>query len=219
LFHESARGYDDLWRRGHRNPALALNRSRAHRLAGDLPAAIAALHDGLAVARYDRALQIELEDARAAVAYPFDGELAAQARPHPVATIGTRMSPGEAYAAAGLLWLLACLAAVRFAMTRNWAWVGFAGLCLAGLVLLGGLWWREWQRQSLDESRPWLVVRDDVTLRTGNGESWGPRLPAKLPRGAEARELTRRGGWVQVELAGGAVGWLPEAAVLNPAGR
>src|ERR1700733_2317725 len=46
-FREAARGYDELWRRGFRNPTLALNRARAHRLAGNLPASIAAFHDGL----------------------------------------------------------------------------------------------------------------------------------------------------------------------------
>src|SRR5436305_3968111 len=77
-FAAAAAGYDELWRLGHHDPALAFNRARAHRLAGDLPGAVVALHDGLAVARYDRALQAGLEEARSAVAYPLDGELAAQ---------------------------------------------------------------------------------------------------------------------------------------------
>src|SRR5262249_58573669 len=50
-FARAARGYDEVWALGYRNPALALNRARAHRLAGDLPGAIVAFHDGLAVAR------------------------------------------------------------------------------------------------------------------------------------------------------------------------
>ena len=37
-----------------------------------------------------------------------------------------------------------------------------------------------------------------------------------LPRGAEVRELARRGGWMQVEIPGGAVGWVPLAAVIVP---
>ena len=58
------------------------------------------------------------------------------------------------------------------------------------------------------------MVTDDAVLRRGNAESYPPRLDPRLPRGVEARELTRRGGWVQVELAGGAAGWLPETIVL-----
>ena len=214
-FRDAARGYDDLWRRGCRNPALARNRARAHRLAGDLPGAIAALHDGLAVARFDRSLQVELEDARAAVSYPLDGELAALCRPRPVATVGTRMAPAEAYFAAGLLWLLACLAAVRFAMTRNGAWVAFGGLCVVCLLLLGGLWLHDRQHQTRAGARPLVIVGTDALLRKGNGDNWEPRLPQKLPRGVEARELARRGGWVQVELADGVAGWLPSATVMS----
>ena len=213
-FREAAQGYDGLWHRGHRTPALALNRARARRLAGDLPGCIAALHDGLAAARYDRTLRVELEDARGEVAYPFDGELAAQCRPTPRTTVGTRMSPAEAYLAAGLLWVLLCGGAVRFIMTRNAAWLGIGGLALAALLVLGWLWLADYRSQAERAAKPLAIVKDDVFLRKGNGDGWEPRLQPKLPRGVEARELARRGGWVQVELAGGIVGWLPEAAVI-----
>lgn len=217
-FRAAAAGYDDLWRSGHRNPALALNRAKARRLAGDLPGAVVALHEGLAVARHDRPLQVELEDARAAVVYPLDGELAAQCRPRPAATIGTRMSVPDAFFAAGLLWLVVCLGLARFAMTRGVGWLPLAGSGLFGLLLLGGFWWQDWRHREREESRPLLVVKDDVLLRRGNAEGYPPRLEPRLPKGVEARELTRRGGWVQVELAGGAVGWLPEGAVIGVGG-
>jgi hypothetical protein len=212
-FARAARGYDELWHRGFRNPGLALNRARAHQLAGDLPGAIVAYHDGLAVARYDRPLQLGLEDARSAVAYPIEGDLVAQCRPRPRPTIGTRMSPAEAYISAGVAWLLVCLGAARFAMIRVVGWLVFAGFWLACLGLLGGLWWQDWRHRERDEAKPLVVVRGDVFLRKGNAEGYPPRLESRLPRGVEARELTRRGGWVQVELAGGVVGWLPEGAV------
>jgi hypothetical protein len=218
-FARAARGYDELWHTGYRNPALALNRARAHRLAGDLPGAIVAFHDGLAVARYDRPLQAGLEESRAAVAYPVEGDLAAQCRPRPRRTIGTRMSPAEAYASAGLLWLLACAGVARFVMVRVAGWLVFAGFWLACLGLFGGLWWQDWRVRERDEGRPLVVVRDDVFLRKGNAEAYPQRLEPGLPRGVEARELTRRGGWVQVELAGGAVGWLPEGAVIRKDGE
>lgn len=211
-FTRAAASYDELWARGHRSPALALNRSRAHRLAGDLPKAIVAFNDGLAVARYDRDLQVGLEDARAAVAYPLEGELAAECRSKPRATIGTRMSSTEAYIAAGVLWLFACLGGARFWMTRATGWLAFVGGCCVGLLVLGWLW-RQDERQR--DSRPLVIVKVDIELRKGNGPSYPLRFAQRLPRGVEARELTRRGGWVQVELADGAVGWLPEAAVLN----
>ena len=71
------------------------------------------------------------------------------------------------------------------------------------------------REKAADEAEPVAVVAvDGVTLRKGNGESYPPRVETKLPRGAEVRVVGRRGGWVQVKLPGGAVGWLPEAGVL-----
>ena len=59
-----------------------------------------------------------------------------------------------------------------------------------------------------------VVARDGVLLRKGNGPDYPPRSEAPLNRGVEARLLYRRGGWLQVELAGGEVGWLPASAAL-----
>jgi hypothetical protein len=214
LFAQSAHDYDVLWKLGYRNPVLARNRAYAHRLSGDLPGAIAALRDGLAVARFDRSLQVELEDARSAVAYAHD-DLAAQCRPRPVGGIGSRMAPMEAYLAAGLLWLIACLGMARFAMTRVPGWLGISGIALLCLTILGGLWQQDWQRQTDDNSRPLLIVKDYCDLKLGNGEKWPDRLKWRLPPGVEARELSRRGGWVHLELAGGAAGWLPETDLMT----
>src|SRR5262249_6079713 len=85
-FARAAAAYDELWQRGHRDPDIALNRAHARRLAGNLPGAIAALNEGLAVARWSRPLQIALEDARSAVGYPLTSDLATQCRPVPPAT-------------------------------------------------------------------------------------------------------------------------------------
>jgi hypothetical protein len=209
-FARAAAAYDDLWRRGHTTPTLARNRAVCHRLAGDLSGAIVAYHDGLSVARADRPLRVGLEDARAAVAYPHGGALARECRPRSATTIGTRMIAAEAFALAAGLWLVACLAAARYRMSRAPGWLGLAGLAAAGLLVLGGLWWHEARHA---DPRPLVVVAADTVLRKGNADAYPPRLEGRLPAGVEARELTRRGGWVQVELAGGAVGWLPEAAV------
>jgi hypothetical protein len=213
-FARAAASYDGLWERGHRTPELALNRSRAHRLAGNLPRAIAALHDGLAVARFSRPLQVELDDARAAVQYPLDGELASQAQPKPLRTISTRMSPADAWFSGGFMWLLACAGVARFAMTRNVLWLAFAGFWVVCLLLLGGLWVQDARHRARDEALPLLVVSDNTMLRKGNAPTYPPRIDSVLPKGAEVRQLARRGGWVQVQLPGGAIGWLPEASVI-----
>jgi hypothetical protein len=214
-FGRSAAAYDELWGRGHRNPDLALNRAHAHRLAGNLPAAVVALHEGLAVAPWSRPLQVALDDARSAVAYPAHGDLAAECRPVPVATIGRRMSPGEAWLIAGALWLAACAAVARFAMTRAPGWLAVAGLCAAAVAALGFLWVQDRRERQRESEHPLVVVARDAVLRKGNSAGYPARLEPKLPRGVEARKLGERGGWVQVRLAGGAVGWLPASAVMN----
>ena len=215
-FARAAAGYDELWRRGQRNADLARNRAAARRLAGDLPGAIAALHEGLAVARWSRPLQAALEDARGAVAYPAAGDLAGQCRPPPPDGLGTRFSPADAWAAVGVLWLLACGGLARFVMTRVPGWLAFAAAAATAAALLGGLWVRDQRRQDRADRLPLVVVARDATLRRGNADAYPARLDAKLPRGVEARALAARGGWVQVRLAGGAVGWLPESAVVRP---
>ena len=219
-FREAARLYDELWRRGFRDPNLALNRAHARRLAGDLPGAIVALNEGLAAARWSRPLQVALEDARSAVAYPVHSDLAALCRQVPAATIGTRMSPFETRLVAAALWLLACGGLARFAMTRAGWWLAFAGVWVAALAVLGGLWLHDHRVRQRDDEHPPVVLADDVSLRKGNAETFPRRLEGAppLPRGVEARELRRRGGWVQIRLAGGVVGWIPEGAVLKIGG-
>src|SRR5579859_6325628 len=61
-FARSAIAYDELWQRGFHGPELTLNRAHAHRLSGDLPGTIAAIHEGLAATRWSRPLQVALED-------------------------------------------------------------------------------------------------------------------------------------------------------------
>jgi hypothetical protein len=60
-----------------------------------------------------------------------------------------------------------------------------------------------------------VVLANDVDLRKGNADAYPERLDAKLPRGVEARKLAERGGWIQVRLAGGVVGWIPGTLVLS----
>jgi hypothetical protein len=218
-FAQAAAAYDELWQRGHRDPDLALNRANARRLAGNLPGAIAALNEGLAVARWDRPLQIALEDARSAVGYPLVGDLATQCRPAPSKTIGTRLPPSEAWPIAALLWLLACGGVARFVMTRSAWWLVFVGVWLAALALFGGLWLQDYRQRQRENAEPLVVVADDVILRRGNADTYPMRLDVKLPKGVEARELTHRGGWVQIRLASGVVGWLPEPSVLRTSGE
>ncbi|MFO0804088.1 MAG: hypothetical protein U0791_13320 [Gemmataceae bacterium] len=213
-FAEAARLFDSMWANGIRNPDVAKNRARSHRLAGNLPAAISSLHDGLAIARYDRELQVELEEARDAVEYAH-ADMAAACRPAPLRGIGTRMSPLEAFLISGGLWFAACLCAARYAMTRVPGWWMAAVASASALALLGTLLALDHRRRAAAEERPLVIVNREQLLKSGNGDSWPDRLKWKLPAGAEAHELGRRGGWIQIELANGAAGWIPESAAIR----
>lgn len=216
-FREATRMYDELWRRGFRDPNLSLNRAHARRLSGDLPGAILALNEGLAAARWSRPIQVALEDARSAVAYPAHNDLESICRPIPPASIGTRMSPAEARLIVALLWFLACGGVARFAMTRAGWWLGFAGVWLVVLAALAALWLHDDRLRNRDIEHALVVLAQDVHMRKGNAEIFPQRLDgtSRLPRGVEARELTSRGGWIQIRLWNGVIGWVPEKAVLK----
>jgi hypothetical protein len=213
-FARAAAGYDDLWHRGHRGPDMALNRAAAHRLAGNLPSAVVALNEGLAAAPWNRSVQVALEDARAAVAYPVTGDLASQCRPAPEVGVATRMSQVEASLVAGALWVLACGGAARYRMTRRPAWLLATAASATGLAVLAGFWWHGEAERERANAHPLVVLATDTTLRKGNAATYPAVFEAKLPRGVEARALAGRGGWVQVLLAGGAVGWVPGASLV-----
>jgi hypothetical protein len=59
-----------------------------------------------------------------------------------------------------------------------------------------------------------VIARDGVLLRRGNGVVFPPRYDTPVNRGVEGRLRFERGGWVQIELSGGEIGWVPRAAVL-----
>lgn len=214
-FREAAKDYELLIP----VPHVALNCGHAHYLAGELPQAIRAFCDGLEVAPWDADLQRGLAVCRAKVAYPTEAMPAERMRPDPVASLRNRVSPTDLLVVAAVSSLLLTVGlARRFTTEDSWstpvAVAGLVGL-LAALVVGVVV-----DRQSQSErEHPVVVVAADTLLRTGNGTSFPPRIESPLPRGAEVRELGRRGGWVQVELPGGAVGWLPDASVLGATGR
>jgi len=118
---------------------------------------------------------------------------------------------------AGTLWLLTCAGLARFAMTRSRPALGFSAVALAGLALLAGLWIQDFRSLESSNTHSLVVLREDSDFRKGNADVFPQRFDenVKLPRGVEATELTRRGHWIQIQLAGGAVGWIPESAALK----
>jgi hypothetical protein len=211
-FAKAAEGFDQQWMKpGLHSPALAVNRGRAHFLAGSLPQAIRAFRDGLDLYPWDAELQQALTAARAAVAYPVESDPVERVRPDPPNSLRHRVSPWDLFIAASVGSLLLTVGLARRLTARDgWSTpLAVAGLLgLLGVAVAG-------THIATDRPGPVLVLITDEVLRTGNGPSFPTRIDTPLPRGAEVRELARRGGWVQVELPGGTAGWVQEAVVLD----
>jgi hypothetical protein len=212
-FAEAAAGYEELWRRGTHNTSLARNRSRAWLLAGDLPRAILACRAGLRLAPGDRALREDLAALREQVVYPPYSSLgrpAVDVRPPWWPSLG----PGTLTSAAAVFYSLACVGLTHWLMTRRGTLLVSAGLSLVaagGLAFFAAVAGRQ-ERQEV-EHPPVVIAADGVRLRRGDGPAYPPRYDTPLNRGVEARLLFARGDWLQIELAGGEVGWVPRRSV------
>jgi hypothetical protein len=205
----AATRYDQMRSRGADNPELDRNLANAYLLGGDVSRAILAYRRGLRFAPSDRRLLDGLACAREQVGYPPGSTLgrpAVEQRPPWLPRVASSWYLTAAIAAHGLSWL----AAARWWMTRRAQWLALAacGFCVT-LLLSVGLLAEEWRDWDLTE-HPIVVIADDgVLLRTGNGLSYPPRFEIPLNRGVEARLLFIRGDWLQIELSGGEVGWVP----------
>ncbi len=208
-FAEAAADYAELRRRGAANAALFRDEGDACLLAGDLPRAILAYRRGLRLAPNDGVLRAGLEYARGQVAFP---QATGLGRP-PVELLPPwlpRVPMGAVLALALALYGLGCVAVTRWWMLRRGRLLTAGFLALAAALLLGmALGWHERLRQ-YDLRHPLVVIADDgVLVRRGNGLSYPPRYETPVNRGVEARLLYDRGGWLEVELAGGETGWVP----------
>lgn len=213
-FRNAAGYFEELRRRGVRNAVLYRNLGNAYLLAEDLPHAILSYHRGLRLSPNDRALRDSLAAARERVIYPPSGDLG---RPR-----SDDRPPWLPYLPSGWLlfaaipcYVLGCVGLTRWRMVRRGGLLvgGLLALLLAG-VLAGWLMIRA-EEQREGEAHPLVVIaRDGVLLRRGNGEVFPTRYETPINRGVEGRLRFERGGWVQIELSGGEIGWVPRAAVL-----
>lgn len=214
-FARAADCYETLRQRGYRSTALFLNQGNANLLAGDLPRAILAYHRGVRLAQMDMSPRYNLMAARDEVAYPTTGGLR---RPPDVSWRDLLPGLGSEW-----FWKFALLSYLGFWNTfliwlfvRSKWWLGGAATLLLMSLSAAAFLIVDVRRSDGEARHPLVVVaRDGVTLRTGNGDSYPRRLDTVLNRGVEARQLFARGGWLQIELAGGAVGWVRRADVLT----
>jgi len=212
-FRQVAADFAELRHRGFHSAALASNEGNACLLANDVPGAILAYRQGLNLSPNDIRLRSALAYARTQVLYqPHSnlGKLSAERWPVWL----PRPTPMMAWVSLGCLYALACVTGTLWWMTRQRGPLLASGVCLLLSTALGA--WLAWQRsaQADDLAHPVGVVADDhVYVLKGNGPLYEKRYDTPLNQGVEVRRRFLRHGWVQVELAGGQVGWLPEKAV------
>lgn len=205
-FSLAADRFDRHWQQSP-SASLAVNRGRAHYLTGDLPGAMRAFQDGLALAPTDVKLQQSLVACRAVVAYPPG------LQPEPLTGWRHRVSALDLLMATSLSAIFVTVGLARRLTVRDgWA-IPLVVVGLGGWLAIGTLSVVIHQENQREQEQPVVILAKDAVLRTGNGATFLPRLDTPLPRGAEVRKRLERGGWVQVELVGDIVGWLPMDAI------
>jgi hypothetical protein len=197
-----------------RSPNFFLSWGNSEALAGRWPQAIWAYHSGLRIDPNSEPLREHLQYARSLV----DDTPGGRSRPEPSRWPGWlhRPTPGDLLLLTAITYSLGCFAA-------GWWYVRRRSLLLAAAVaffsvaLAGGAAYLLEERRAEEEARQPLVIvaAEGTTLHRGNGPSYPlhPDVPS-LPPGLEARQIQQRGGWLQVELTTGEVGWVPSDRVL-----
>jgi hypothetical protein len=213
-FRKAAEHFEELHRRGANNALLYRNLGNAYLLADDPAHAILSYRRGLRVAPYDRDLERGLEQAREKVVFPSHSSLGrppTDGRPPWL----PRLRPGWVLVAAFAFYGLACAGLTRWIMLRN-GWlltlVG-GGLVVSALLTAFVIVAERSERKGADQKLV-VIAEDGVLVRKGDGLTYPPRYETPLNRGVEARLLFQRDDWLQIELTGGEVGWVPREYVL-----
>jgi tetratricopeptide (TPR) repeat protein len=215
-FRTAAACYEQLRARGVENPDLYANLGDVYLLADDLGRAILAYRRGLRHAPHDAGLLRRYAAARELVAYPANNPLGRPARePRPPWLL--RIASLWSLLAAFVCYMGTCAAVTRWVMTRRGRWLALAAASLLAAVPPVLLLIDAERRRAAEAAHTLVVIKDDdVLLRKGDGLKYPKRYDATVGRGVEATLVNERqeGKWVQIELAGGEVGWVPRRFVL-----
>lgn len=213
-FRQAAQGLEELDRRAGRNADRARLAGNAWLFAGDLPRAVLHYRLGLRLAPADPLLRECLQAARDQVVHPegaTSGRPPEEWRPGWLQRIGGR----TVWRGAALVYLAGWGFVALWYARRTPGLLVAGASCVAGatvvlLVVFAG--------RPPGGTRPVVVLaRDGVVLRMGDGDAYPPWTETGLNRGVEAELRHRRGDWLQIELAGGEVGWvhLRDAATVD----
>ncbi len=200
--------FEELRRRGIRNPDLYRDLGNASLLADDLPRAVLSYRRGLCLAPTDPALQTGLTEAHARVAYATTGDFGRPPNDYRPPWL-PRLGSEGLFVGAAICYIAGCLCATRWLMTRRGRPLVSGAIALLAAVTLTTLIIAAMRSERAEREHPLVVVAEDgVLLRKGDGTAYPPRYGTPLNKGVEARRLYERGDWAQVALSGGEVGWV-----------
>jgi tetratricopeptide (TPR) repeat protein len=214
FFRKASEYYEELRQRGADNSDLYRNQGNAALLAGGLAEAILAYRRGLRLDPNDRELRESLAYARDQVVYSPTDHFG---RPDidPLPPWLPRWTPGILLLFIFFFYSFACLGVTRWRMTLQKLPLQLAIGALGAGVLFGiGLFV---QLKGIREDAKYhlvVIVQDGTYLRKGNHSSYPRSYGIPLNQGVEARLLYVRANWLQIQLAGYEVGWVPREAVL-----
>ena len=217
-FRAAAKYWQELQRRGVANPALYLNLGNALLLSGDVPGAIVSYHRGLKLEYTNQSLHRAIEAAREQVNFPIEGALGRQISRE--ATPLHTLNSGQFFAIGFALYVAMCFRLMRGRIIghRGHQAAALAYLGLAGFAAIAGIRRADVER-SYVLTKVAVVTRDGERLRKGDGwlspgePAFPPRYPTPLPAGVEMRVIRDARRWLQVELSGGEMGWVPASSV------
>ncbi len=212
-FSESTDAYLELHRRGIRTPALYANLGNAAVLADRWSEAIWAYQLGLKLDPNDKAMRDHLTFARGKVIYPpaGQGRLAAETWPY----WAHRPTMDGLFVLFAAAYLLTWFAATGAFVGRQFRFLILTGILIGITTVFGVGLWQLLQQAWIDRETPIVVLVGNTDFHRGNAASYPKHdvLPL-LPRGLEARQLHRRGAWLQIRLTTGETGWVHASNVL-----
>jgi hypothetical protein len=210
FFQLAARHYETMRRSGVHNAALYRNQGNASLLTGDVSRAILAYRRGLRLDPNNRHMRANLAYARDQVIYSStDGFARPPSSWWPQWL--PRLTPSLTF------WILIVFYSLTW-IGLAWSWISpserrreLTWLGLAGSVLFAAILIVQVREMRADAEHPLVVIAEDKTyLHTGNNDLYPHAYETPLNRGVEARLLQMRGSWLQIELTGGQVGWVPQ---------
>ncbi|MSQ93344.1 MAG: hypothetical protein EXR98_02170 [Gemmataceae bacterium] len=243
-FSEATDGYWQLHEQGYRIAALYRSLGNAAVLADRWPEAIWAYQCGLKLDPNDRSMREHLAFVRAKVLYSPSGLGRPDAEFWPIwlyrpglfawacigfffyiaLCIGGTLAFAARATLEGHYWQTAeTVLIIAGLFLGGWIVISrpggrrfvIAGALVAALVLVGIGSWQELRQAQGDHAVPLVVLAANADFHRGNGPSYPkhPVLPV-LPRGLEARQMHRRGEWLQIRLTTGETGWVHASQAL-----